>query len=97
MKKKNCTYIAGKVTGLEHNDAWAKFFVAESNLMNQSKTVNPMRICDCGWSWWRCMVVCLWHLIFKCDRIYLLENWNDSKGAKIELFVALLTRKEIVK
>ncbi len=47
--------------------------------------------------YWCYMAADLYTLIFKCDSIYLLPNWNESRGSKIELFFALLTNKKILK
>ena len=95
MKNKH-TYIAGKITGLDYALAWSNFNFAEVKLRNQCKTINPMRLCSPQWGWWRCMVVCLWTLITRCDRIYLLDNWTESRGARLEVFVALVMRKKIM-
>ena len=95
--KRNHTYIAGKITGLDHADAYKNFRIVEIQLLCNCKTINPMELCSPQWRWWRCMIVCLWNLITKCNRIYLLDNWNESRGAKIEVIVAILFRKEIIK
>lgn len=41
------------------------------------------------------MAVCLWHLV-KCDMVVFLDNWQDSKGARIEHRVARLLGKKII-
>lgn len=89
-------YIAGKVTGMPYQLAVLEFSNAETMLQLQGTVINPLRICKQEWSWLRCMIVCVWHLLTKCDRIYLLPNWHDSRGAKIELWFAILTKKEIL-
>ena len=97
MRKRKCLYIAGKISGEDYMNAYLKFDEAERKLKPVAKAINPMKICDKDWSWLRCMVICLWNLIFKCNRIYMLPDWTESRGAKTELFVALLLRKEIVR
>ncbi len=96
MKKRNKIYLAGKVSGLKWEDAYQNFYMAESVNRNRGFIVNPMRICKKNWSWLRCMIVCLYQLIVNCDRIYLQYNWTESRGAKIEVVVAILCGKEIV-
>jgi hypothetical protein len=45
--------------------------------------------------WRECMGVCL-HELLKCDTIYMLNNWRTSKGARIELAVAVELGLEIL-
>lgn len=96
MRKPRKIYIAGKVSGLPYDVSYRNFMLAEIKLINRGETVNPMRICKAHWSWLRCMIVCVWNLTMKCDRIYLLNNWHKSKGARIEVWFAILVKKEIL-
>jgi hypothetical protein len=95
-RKANKIYLAGKVSGLKWEHAYQNFYLAEMANRNRGHIINPMRICKANWSWIRCMIVCIYQLIFKCNRIYLQWNWTESRGAKIEVVVAILTRKEFV-
>ena len=97
MKRRNHVYIAGKVTGLDYAVAYTHFHYAEEGLKANHKTINPMKLCRQQWGWWRCMAVCLWNLVTKCNRIYIQDNWVSSRGAKIEVFVAILFGKEIMR
>jgi hypothetical protein len=45
--------------------------------------------------WRECMDVCLRELL-RCDAIYMLNNWRTSKGARIELAVAVELGMEIL-
>jgi hypothetical protein len=45
--------------------------------------------------WRECMIVCLRELL-QCDAIYMLNNWRNSKGARIELAVAVELGMEIL-
>lgn len=56
--------------------------------------VNPFDICGDNWSWLRCMIVCVRHLV-RCDEIYMLKGWKDSRGARIEHAVAKILRMKI--
>lgn len=105
-------YIAGKVTmDVQENgylNCFRKFNDAENYLQLGSdgfcnpdiykkiKFYNPMKICKADWSWIRCMVVCLWVLVFKCDTIILLPDYKESKGALLEFKVARFFMKMIV-
>lgn len=81
-------YIAGKVGGLPLAQVFIKFSSAEFRLRRQGhEVVNPVRVCSQSWSWEHCMRVCLKELI-DCDAVCALEDWGESKGAKIEMYVA---------
>ena len=51
----------------------------------------PLRYC----SWSVCMAVCLWHLTW-CSYVYMLRDWEDSRGARIEHRWAKFLRKHII-
>lgn len=87
-------FISGKVSGLPYVYAQERFNRAAS-LFQGWEVHNPVKLCKPYWSWRRCMVVCLWHLV-KCDMVVFLDNWQDSKGARIEHRVARLLGKKII-
>jgi len=93
--RKEKVYIAGKISGLDYNEVKEKFTEAHVRLLYLGLIpVTPIFFCKQHWNWYRCMIVCLWHLA-KCDRIYFLPDWKDSKGARIERGIAkLLNIKE---
>lgn len=91
MKK---VFISGKVSGLPYAYAQERFNRAAS-LFQGWEVHNPVKLCKPTWSWWRCMAVCLWHLV-KCDMVVFLDNWQDSKGARIEHRVARFFDKQII-
>ncbi|MBO5217501.1 MAG: DUF4406 domain-containing protein [Alistipes sp.] len=89
-------YIAGKISGLDYMRVVQKFHTAEVRLRHQGyTTVNPTRLCREWWSWLRCMVVCIWHLV-RCDDVYMLTDWRDSKGARIEYRIARILGINII-
>jgi hypothetical protein len=91
----NKIYIAGRVSGIKYETAKKNFSKYERYWSSQGyEVVNPIRLCNKEWGWWRCMAVCLWNL-FKCKYAYFMPNYVDSKGARIELFFAKLLRKTI--
>jgi hypothetical protein len=96
IKHNKRIYIAGKVSGLEYMDAYYNFIIAEEQVAQLGEVFNPMKLCKREWTWIECMLVCIFNLIFKCNRIYLQENWKDSRGAKIELFIAILFNKKVL-
>lgn len=87
MKREKC-YIAGKVSGLEYAAVERKFAGAAFILARGGyEPINPTKLCNPKWGWWRCMAVCLWNLL-KCKCIMLLPDWYDSRGARIEMKLA---------
>lgn len=89
-------FISGKISGLEYNVAYGKFSNAERMLQQMGyATVNPMKICKRNWCWLRCMIKCLWAIMW-CKKVYQLPDWKDSKGARIEYRWAKLLRKRFV-
>ena len=86
-------FISGKVSGEDYYAALRKFCDAEKHLEKIGyNVINPMMLCRREWSWLRCMIVCLWHLS-KSHCIYQLPNWQQSRGARIENFIAKLFNK----
>ena len=61
------------------------------------KVINPLNIKPfLGIKNWYCyMITDIWHLL-KCDSIYMMNNYGESRGAKIELAISLLTKKKIL-
>lgn len=85
-------YISGKITGLNYNDAAEKFDQAERNIERMDKTyiaINPMKISPYSEKkeWSDYMLDCVTAL-FNCDAIYMLSDWGQSRGARIEYAIA---------
>lgn len=78
-------YISGKITGTM--DFREKFKKVEDHLKSEHPdwiVVNPADVelpKICGWEDY--MVICL-HLLKSCDSIYMLPDWESSKGAEKE-------------
>ncbi|MBO7280574.1 MAG: DUF4406 domain-containing protein [Bacteroidaceae bacterium] len=89
-------FISGRVSDLPYLVAYGNFSNAERTLASMGyEVVNPMKICKKNWSWLRCMIKCLWAITF-CDKIYQLDNWKESRGARIEYKWAKFLRKRIL-
>lgn len=83
-------YIAGKITGCNLYDAQEKFLKAEQMLLSCGhKPVNPMaKVSEQeNYSWADYMKEDI-PLLLACDAIYLLPDWADSKGARLEKIIA---------
>lgn len=86
---KKC-YNAGKISGLNVLEALAKFRQYDELIYQSSGMlpVNPM-IYGLKWSrpWWMHMIFDL-ILMLRCDAVFFQPDWKESKGARIEHWVA---------
>lgn len=86
-------YIAGKINGLKNYKE--KFKEAEDKLISEGHIcMNPAVLPD-GFPYESYMPVCM-AMINQCDSMYMLSNWKDSKGARVELEYAKVTGKKIL-
>jgi hypothetical protein len=72
-----------------------KGFMNENMLHIEHKESGRRRAVPPEDFWRECMSVCLPELL-KCDTIYMLNTWRQSKGARIELAVAVELGLEIL-
>lgn len=85
-------YIAGKITG---DPAYRiKFNAAALELEESGYTVMNPAILPDGFTWGSYMHICQ-AMLAECDCMFLLSDWEDSKGAKIECTLATLHKKTI--
>lgn len=77
-------YISGPITGIDFGNRFA-FMCARSALeLCGYEAVDPSEVqLDDDASWADYMKADL-KLLLDCDYIYMLEGWEDSKGARIE-------------
>ena len=86
-------YLSGKISG--DPDFKEKFALKEKELTEQGHLVfNPALHPDM-FTWEQFMELDL-KALGNCDAIYLLEDWKDSRGAKIEYDEAVKLGKEII-
>lgn len=88
-------YISGAISKLSVTDRNRNFLQAEILLMqlhdiSPKDMVNPLKIPPLfGIDSWLChMISDLFVMIFFCRQIALQPNWNESRGAKIEKWIA---------
>ena len=90
-------YVSGKITGLTPATFMKNFHRAEMCLIRDGHTVmNPTVLSmNPGFSHGDYMHVC-YAMVDVCDAVYMLRDWRDSKGAKLELEYARKLGKEIL-
>ena len=89
-------YISGPMSGLEREHYLEIFKLAEQSLRahGYTKVVNPIRVWACRWPWlyrivgYRLTLLYDLWLLMRCDLIYKLPGWQQSRGANIESCVA---------
>jgi hypothetical protein len=78
-------YISGKITGT--SDYIERFAEAEKRLKKcGEEVINPAKTCATlppSLSWQDYMAVAI-TLLERCDTIYMMAGWEDSKGAVLE-------------
>ncbi len=90
-------YISGKISGMDYTDAFNRFETVENFLHDLGHDpVNPMKSAGevPGKRWTEYMAEDIL-LIDECDAIYMMANWQDSNGAKVERYLCEVTGKAI--
>lgn len=85
-------YIAGKINGLE--DYKEKFKKAEDKLVSEGHICMNPAILSEGFPYEAYMPICC-SIIDQCESIYMLKNWKNSRGARVERAYAEATNKQI--
>lgn len=84
-------YIAGKITGLDLEDAFRTFEAAEVGIRERGhEPLNPMKLVDQDPDrfWAEDMLDAIEIVLVRAQAVYMLSNWRDSKGARIEHAIA---------
>lgn len=97
MEKKTKCYNAGKISGLPYLEAFQKFAKTDKIIRDVLgyEPINPMiKGLAPDNPWWAHML-CDLVLMLGCKAVYFQPDWEESKGARIEMRVARLFRKDI--
>jgi hypothetical protein len=84
-------YISGKMSGLEYVEYSRHFGMVEELLVGRGvEVVNPVKIKPkCVAPEYKDYMLADIGALWDCDGIYMLANWRDSRGARIEHAIAL--------
>lgn len=90
-------YIAGKITGLNNDEIFSKFYKSGKQLKNKGYTVmSPaVLVLNGGFEHEDYMHICF-AMIDVCDAVYMQKDWLLSKGARMELQYAKDWKKQIL-
>lgn len=86
-------YIAGKINGLKNYRE--VFKEAEDKLKEEGNICMNPSVLGEGFPYTYYMPICL-AMLEACDTVYMLNNWQDSKGAKVEHEYAKIQGREII-
>ena len=91
-------YISGPITGLTYEQAWLNFKTAEEHLIEEGyDVVNPFNNGLDPDDPWEAHMKADIKLLMGCDAIYILSNWKESEGARIEIALAIALGYHIMK
>jgi hypothetical protein len=81
--------ISGKITGLSETQAFTLFEQAEQKVVKMGMNpINPMKLShNHNKTWVEYMIEDLKEML-KCKSIYMISNWKQSRGARIEYMLA---------
>lgn len=86
--RKMKVYIAGKISGLDIADVELAFAEAAKKLRSWGfEPISPIEYGGENKTWAEYMLTLL-PILHTCQGIYLLDNWRDSDGAKVERLFA---------
>lgn len=90
-------YISGKISGLPLDEVRAKFEWAAYQIKSFGhEAMNPLNNgLDPSEHWNKHMIADI-ALLLECDAIFLLPDWMNSRGARIELNIAQECGKPIL-
>lgn len=84
-------YIAGKITGLDHDEAFAAFEEAERQIIAAGhEPLNPMKLVDQtpGRRYEEYLADALRVMLVEGEAVKMIEGWTGSRGASIEHKIA---------
>lgn len=77
------------MTGLPQYNYPAFMWHEKRLIMYGFKVINPAKLNTAGDAWEKCLRNDLFHIVRKCDGMAVLRNWRHSRGARLEVSVAI--------
>lgn len=100
--KKTTFYLSGKISGLKKSEYESNFLSAKVEILKSKPyrywyIVSPLEIKPIFGikSYWCHMAADIYQEL-KCTHVAFQKNWIDSRGARIEMIVAILFNKKII-
>lgn len=88
IKKEAVIYISGGITGIDDAEERFENAAKQLKLLGFDKVINPIIEQYIGvFTYDEWIEHGIW-LLDKCDAIYMMKGWKESKGAKIEYIYA---------
>jgi len=89
-------YVAGKVTGLPHEEVKSKFNMISDQLKNMGyHVVRPVNVTDNSRDWDDALKNDIRKML-ECDELHMLPDWQESRGAQLERDIALRLGMQII-
>lgn len=95
MAELKTIFISGSITKDLHTNYRDKFKKAEEKLTAQGYAVINPSYQNVGFKYEDYLIITL-NMLARCDAIYMLSGWEESKGALLEYNYACLTNKVIL-
>ena len=90
-------YISGKITGLPYDEVVRLFAKGEDDISKMGhEPINPLNNGLVKSATWKEHMVRDIEMLMTCEAIYLLTNWTDSRGARIERGVGFEMGLEVI-
>ena len=87
-------YVSGKMTGVEHFNRPAFNFIAEHLVRTGHRVINPASL-PFGLTYDAYMDISF-AMVRACEAIYMIDGWQTSRGAKLELDYAKSLGKQVI-
>ena len=95
-------YLSGPISGMSIETSMANFIEAKKEIFwcldyCHTDIVNPFDIKPfLGLKNWWCYMITDLYALSKCDSVYMLRSWRNSRGACIEHLYAVWNKKTII-
>lgn len=82
-------YISGKISGTDLTETRARFAAAAKVMKRLGyEPVNPLENGLTEHDNWEAHIIKDIATLLQCKAIYMLQDWQESKGARIEYYIA---------